>query len=138
MAVTENDVRAALRQVLIAISGLPTEQAWENLPYTPKANTPYVRETLIITSEAPASLGPPTLIEMAGEVQFDLMYPLGSKTFDAGTAADKIKKAFFPGLYINQLVYVDESRSETGVNSDQFYMKPVRVKWRAYYTQPTS
>lgn len=135
MASIENDVRKALRQVLETVPNLP-RVAWENQAFTPTPAEIYVRETLLITEERPDGIGPITLIKFAGEAQYDVTAPLSTGSMAAGILAGAIKDVFFPGLRINQLVFVDESRSETGYNTDQFYMKPVRVKWRAYYDAP--
>lgn len=131
----ENDVRTALRGVLTSLSGLP-DIAYENRGYRPAGSTPFIRETLLITEEAPCTLGPPTQVEMKGELQLDVCYPLSSGSRTAAEVADQIKQAYYPGLYLNGLVLVDGSGSETAVSDDQFYVKPVRVRWRTYYTTP--
>ncbi len=125
-----NDIRGALRTQLLTVSGLPTDREWENQTFTPPASDPWVRETYKPTTERKRASD---LVEIAGQMVWDLFYPLNDGVQNIDDMADAIKTAFVPGTSLSGTVFID--RAERGAADEEetsYYTIPVTIHWRAY------
>lgn len=99
------NMRAALRQALLAVSAVPPV-AWEGKKYTPVAGQHYVRETLRVVSYQQRALGRGGTIRHDFTANFTLVYPSGKGTADIEAMEGALIEAFAPGT---SLVYGGQS-----------------------------
>ena len=89
-------MRAALRQALLAVSGLPPV-AWEGKKYTPVAGQQYLRETLRAVSYQQRALGRGGTIRHDFTANLTLVYPSGRGTAEVEAMEGVLLDAFAPG-----------------------------------------
>ena len=123
------DIRAAFRQRVADVPGLPTDRKWENVSFTPTQGTPWIKETFQLTSER--QTGSAT-IETKGVLRFDLYYPADEGVSEADAMADAIKARFAPGTSVNGLAVVIRAERGTGREETDWYVVPVNLTWRAH------
>lgn len=124
-------IQAALRAVLVGVSGLPAARAWENRDFTPIPGTEYVAEDMIPVSERPIASG---TIEQVGIYQVTVCWPAGSGTKAPLDLSDDIVAAFPPAASIGAVCRVDRSWRGNGRPDGQWYRVPVSIRWRGYGT----
>jgi len=126
-------IRAALETKLNGITPA-ISIAWENVPFTPVAGTPYAQIYLM-----PASPDNPTLgdgfYRERGILQISLMYPLQAGPLTAETKAEAIRTAFKRGTTMTSgsVTVVVDRTPEIGqgrVDGDRWAV-PVRVRYSA-------
>lgn len=123
-------VRAALRAVLLTVSGLPSAIAWENRKFQPPNNAPWVRETYLPGIEFQSAND---LVQGDALVQYDVIFPAGSGTETAEALANDIKAAFKPANAIGPDIGIVRSERDPGRTEDDiWYVIPVRITWRAF------
>lgn len=125
------DIYGALRTRLNGITGRPPI-AWENINYTPSANTLYLRPTLIPAPTFQASLGDDGLDLNNGIFQVDVVIPdnLGRSTWP-DTIADSFKR----GTVLTQNsvdVRIISASLLTGLKDSNFFIVPVSIRWQAF------
>lgn len=87
-------IRAALETALAAMSpALAT--AYENVPYTPVAGTPYQRVAVLLAPPANLEIG--RSVQERGLLKVSLAYPLGAGPSAALTRAELIRDTFYRG-----------------------------------------
>ncbi len=91
-----SDVRAAVRQRLLTLNGLPA-QAWEGRPYTPVKGTPYISESVRPISSVVRALGVGGTIAHTINAAFQLHYPPGVGTSAIDAMAGSLLQHFRPG-----------------------------------------
>lgn len=89
-----SDLRAALEEALAAMTpALPT--AWENTSYTPVADVPYQRVSLLRAEPINAEYG--ANFQDSGILQVSLMYPPGQGAAPAEDRAQLLRTTFRRG-----------------------------------------
>lgn len=90
------DLRAAVRQRLLTLNGLPA-QAWEGRTYTPIKGTPYISESVRPISSVVRALGVGGTIAHTITANFQLHYPAGGGTTAIDAMAGNLLEHFRPG-----------------------------------------
>lgn len=126
-------VRAALETALNGMSpALAT--AWENAPYSPSPGTPWQMVTLLPAEPDNREMNA-THIER-GLMQVNLFYPLNAGPSAAETRAELIRDTFPRGAsFTSGSVTTHIERTPEigpGVVEDDWFMKPVRVRFYAF------
>ena len=96
-------LRAALRQLLITVSGLPSSRAWESVSFEPTVGTPYVREALLspLASQDPRSLPQPGgVVEERSVYQISVYHPQNRGTEDSDNVVQAVLGVFRPGAQV--------------------------------------
>jgi len=125
-------VRAALQTKLNGMAALAT--AWENVPYTPVAGTPYQAAYVLAAEPDNPTLGDGFYREQ-GIFQVSLFYPLQAGTATAEARAQLIRTTFKRGTSMTSgsvTVIVDKT-PEIGqgrVDGDRWHI-PVKIRWSA-------
>ena len=89
-----SDLRAALEEALAAMTpALAT--AWENMPFTPVAGTPYQRVSLLLAEPLNAEYG--RTFQQGGIFQVSLMFPPGTGAAPAEARAALLRSTFHRG-----------------------------------------
>jgi len=126
-------VRAALETKLNAMTPA-ISTAWENLPYTPVAGTPYQAAYVMPASPDNSVLGG-GYHKKQGIFQIDLMYPIQAGTATAAARAELIETWFKQGtsmtsgsvtVKIMKTPYVAQGRVE-----DDRWRVPIKITWQA-------
>lgn len=137
--------RAALRQRLLTVPGLPAGRQWENEGYDPVPGTPWLREQLMPAGSVPASFGGKGigdgLIRDDGLWQITLFYPAGQGTKEAELMAKAVCSAFRPGLsgvisYDGQNVICSRAEKAKAIQEPDWYGIPVTIRY--YLTRPNT
>lgn len=97
VATIHSDMRAAFREQLLAIPGIPTEVAWEGRPYDPKVGTPFIRESFRALASSVRALGRGGTIAHRMTGNLSIFFPAGRGTLGVETAAGLLLKGFAPG-----------------------------------------
>ena len=127
-------IRAALETKLNTITpALST--AWENVPFTPVAGTPYQRVYLMTATPANPTMGDGYYREQ-GIFQVSLFYPLQTGTLTAATRANLIQTTFKRGTSmtaggITVIVGNTPEISQGRVDGDDRFHIPVKIQWFA-------
>jgi hypothetical protein len=127
-------IRTALESALAAMSpNLAT--AWENVPYTPVAGTPYQRVYLLLADPAQPEIG--RMTQERGFLQVSLAYPLGEGPAAAQTRAELIRDTFYRGRSFTAsgvTVTIEKTPeiSPAMVEPDR-YVLPVRIRFFSNY-----
>lgn len=122
------DIRAAIRTRVLTVGSLPADKKWENKKFQPPANTEWLRETFMITSQRHTATG---TIETLGIAQYDLLYPSDTGTNTADTVADALVAAFPPGTSLSGIQIYRAERG-TAREESHWFMTPVSIYWRAF------
>jgi len=128
-------VRAALQTKLDGMAALAT--AWENVDYTPVADTPYQVAYVLPAEPANPTMGDDYYQEQ-GIFQISLFYPLQAGTAVAEARAQLIRTTFKRGTSMTSggvTVRVDKT-PEIGrgrVDGDRWHI-PVKIRWFAGIT----
>ena len=139
------NVRAALRQRLLQVAGLPDDHAWENEGYDPTPGTPWLKEKLMPASTAVASFGSngasDGLLRDDGVWQITVFYPAGKGTKAAEQMASAICQAFRPGLsgfltYGGTTVVSRKAQAGPAMPEPDWYGIPISVTY--YLHRPNS
>lgn len=136
MASVYSDIREALETQLTAVSGVP-DIAWENVNYEPTTGTPFVRPTLNPLIREPAVRGLNPQQYYYGSFIVEVFTPEGQGPGAGMTIAESIVNSFdaTSTLTANSVnVCIRNSRVETFVNMDAWYMIPVVIDWYTYNT----
>lgn len=88
------DVRAAIRQILTGLSGIPSEFAWEGEKFTPTTGTAFLQEQLRPISSKGRGIGNGGLIEHIMTSNLVLFYPTGKGTLAIENAAAALMSSF--------------------------------------------
>jgi hypothetical protein len=134
MAVDHKATKLALRNLMLQVSGIPSERAYENegfAPPNPTAGNTWLRETYLPGEENRIGTN---LIEALGLVQYDLFYPEGTGAYAADELADAIKSALRPGraTTLAGLTIRRTQRLRGRTEESGWYMVPVEVYWRLH------
>lgn len=126
-------VRAALETALAAISP-SIDLAWENMPYTPVAGTPYA--AVFLMTAPPANLEMSSAYTERGYLQVNLQYPLSAGPSAAAARAQLIRDAFPRGAsFTSGGVTVNVSNtpeiSPARIEADR-YLIPVKIPFHAH------
>jgi hypothetical protein len=95
------DLRAAIRQALLAVQNLPVQQ-WEGRQFNPTVGVPYVSESFRPLASEVRALGPGGTIAHTVNASFTLHYPANTGTLDIEEMAGALLEKFRPGT---SLVY---------------------------------
>lgn len=131
MAVSHKDIRLALRGIMLNITGIPSNRAYENVAFTPpepKSGNAWMRETYLPSDQRRVGTN---LIRADGIVQYDLFYPQGTATNKADDDADAIIAEMKPGAStgVENLV-IERARRLQGRQENAWYHVPVEIHWR--------
>jgi hypothetical protein len=94
------NLRAAIRQKLLTLTGLPA-QAWEGRPYQPIKGTPYVSENVRAIASQVRALGLGGTIAHTITANFTFHYPAGKGTTDIEGMAGGVMALFRPGTTLS-------------------------------------
>lgn len=139
------NVHTALKTQLATVSGIPDLQYWatENEDFEkPKvgeliagAAPIWLRETFAPQPNKQASLGMSGyLVRQPGSWMLQVFVPKGTGKQFVEALAGRICAAFAPGSVCSangQLVIIRTSNAPQGSNSDDWYLQPVTITWRA-------
>lgn len=126
-------IRAAIESKLATISPA-ISTAYENVPFTPVAGTPY--QSVFIMPAAPSN---PTLgdgyYRAIGIAQISLFYPIQAGTLTAATRAELIRSTFKRGTSMTSggITTIIERTPEIGqgrVDGDRWALS-VKIRWFA-------
>ena len=93
------DLRAAIRQRLISMTGIPDADhiAWEGWAYKPVVGQPFMREALRPLGSKVRALGRGGTIAHKVTSNLTLVYPAGKGTLEIEAAAGRLLAGFAPG-----------------------------------------
>lgn len=97
IATIHANLRAAFRQKLGTVSGLPAQIAWEGRPFTPTIGQAFMRESFRPIYSQPRAIGVGGTIQHRMTGNLTLFYPAGKGTVEIEQAAGAILAAFAPG-----------------------------------------
>lgn len=136
IATLHPDMRAAFRQAVLAISGIPQEWAWEGKPYTARDGVPFIRESFRAINSEPRAVGRGGTIAHTMTGNLVLCFPPGAQgTLPVETAAGLIIAAIPPGTALvygqNNGVVTKTSRSAV-ITEPNWLQVPVTITILAY------
>jgi hypothetical protein len=99
-ATVHADIRAGLRQSLLAISALPSQKQWEGRAFDIAKGTPFVSESVRPVSSDVRSLGIGGTIAHTINATFTLHYPANNGTTQIEAAAGALMQAMRPGTSV--------------------------------------
>ena len=115
------NVRAATRQRLVGLAGLPAQRAWEGVAFEPTRGTPFLAEALRPIGSEVRGMGNSGAIAHTIAVSFTLNYPSGQGTLAIEQAASTIMDGFRPGV---ALVYGVQTAIVTQVERSPLRPEP--------------
>jgi Bacteriophage related domain of unknown function len=127
-------IRTALRTRLLTLAILPTERAWEGVPYAPTVGTPWIRDRLTPQTSRQVSLGPYGLIRHLGIWSVDVIVPAGKGTAELDVLADAIVGTFPPGLQVaadETIVTVQRSERSMTRSEPDWLTCPIVMLWQS-------
>ena len=125
-----NDIQAALDTQLATITSAPI--AFPNVPYTPSAQTSYLRASLIPADTVQASLGTSGKDETNGIYQVDVVVPRGSgRPGLIDTVADAFKRGTVL-TYNSKSLRVRSVSMGSAILDDEWYFVPVSINFQIY------
>lgn len=104
VATIHSDMRAAFREQLLSIPGIPTAVAWEGRPFDPKTSEPFIRESFRALASQVRALGTGGTIAHRMTGNLSVFFPAGRGTVGVEAAAGLLLQGFAPGT---ALVYGD-------------------------------
>jgi hypothetical protein len=99
-ATVHADIRAALRQMLLAVPGLPGSQQWEGREYNPTRGVSYVSESYRPISSDVRATGYGGTVAHQINGSFTLHYPSNQGTLAIEEMAGDLMDAFRPGTQV--------------------------------------
>lgn len=99
-ASVHSNIRAGLRQALLAISGLPSEKQWEGRVSDAAIGKPFVSESVRPVSSVVRAAGLGGTIAHTINATFTLHYPANSGTTQIESSAGALMQAFRPGTSV--------------------------------------
>ena len=134
-------IRAALRQRLLTVVGLPAGRQWENEFFEPVVGQPYLKEKLMPTNSDVVSFGAngaaDGTIKDDGLWQITLFYPQGEGTKDAQLMAEAIRVALKPSTqlsYDGENLTVMRAVIAPGRDEAVWYSIPITIKYMTHTT----
>lgn len=131
------DIRGALQNRLLTVSGLPSSVAYEGVPFKPVQGTPFVEPVFQPINGRPATCGPDHFVLHEGLFNVAVVYPAGQGTGAAEAMADLIKEAFRAGtvLTLNANQIRTHWAERKAVLHDAGWVRvPVSISWYLYST----
>ncbi len=115
--------------------------AWENWPFDMDPARPYVREKLVPQEQTRTSIGPNARVQVGGTWMLDFFFPANVKgTVGPGSYVGTLcENHFYPGRSLvrnNQQILVISSTRSAGRSSAGWYMIPVVLRFKTFYTTP--
>lgn len=95
------NVRAAVRQRIGSLAGLPAARHWEGEDFAPERGVAFLSETLRPISSAVRGLGASGAIQHNIVASLALNYPAGQGTLQIEQAASALMDGFRPGLSVS-------------------------------------
>lgn len=125
-----NDIQAALDTQLATITGTPI--AFPNIPYTPSADTTYLRASFLPADTVQSSLGTSGRDETNGVYQVDVVAPRGSgRPSLPDTVADTFKRGTVL-TYNSRSLRVRSVSIGSAILDDEWYFVPVSIDFQIY------
>lgn len=134
MAISFTEIQQTLDTQLRTVTDLPTHFI-ENLPSGQRANTKWVRSTLLPARSEVITLGTSFQEQGLGLYQVDLFYPKDRGFSTASAMADAVIAAFVPGAIhagTEHDVRIRESWRLAGNEFQTFYCVSVQVEWMVF------
>lgn len=122
-------IRLGIRNILLAVPGLPDLRAWENVNFIPPEREDWIDETLIPTNEDKVASD---TIRAIGVIQYDLYTLAGSGTNAIEKLADTIRDSFRPEKSIDEHTVVYKTERSNGNVGVKWYKLPIRLFWRSH------
>lgn len=133
-----NEIQAALDTRAYAFAtgnGFTGQVAWENAPFTPTANTPWMRTTLLPAETEQRILGTNGLNRIQGIYQVDLFYPTEQGSGAARDKADSVISYFKRGTTATysatKVIILKAYRSPALIENDWYHI-PINISWYSY------
>tara|TARA_B100000795_G_scaffold201045_1_gene154781 strand:- start:119 stop:526 length:408 start_codon:yes stop_codon:yes gene_type:complete len=126
------DISAALDARTNSLS-LPT--AWENIAFTPTAETLYIRPTLMPADTVQAGLGSNGLDEHVGVYQIDIIAPGSKGKGQATIKADVIADHFKRGVvltYNGVNVRLSKTSRGLGKRDEAWFVIPIFITYQVF------
>jgi len=133
-----NEVQAALDKRAYSFAtgnGFTSQVAWENAPFTPTANTPWMRTTLLPAETEQSIIGTNGLNRIQGVYQIDLFYPANGGSGTARDKADSVISYFKRGTlatYSTTQAVVLKAYRNPAMNEEDWYHIPINIVWYSY------
>ena len=99
VATFHSNMRAAVRERLLTVSGLPAV-AWEGKAYSPTKGTPFISESFQPVSSVVSALGAGGTVAHRCLATFTLHYPPNAGSAAIDTMAGALLAHFYPGLAV--------------------------------------
>jgi len=115
------NVRAAVRQRLVGLAGLPAERAWEGLAFEPTRGTPFLAEAMRPIGSEVRGMGASGALAHTIAASLSLVYPSGQGTLAIEQAASALMDGFRPGVTV---VYGGQSAIVTKVERSPLRPEP--------------
>lgn len=134
MASIYTEIRNVFEVELEGVTGVP-EIAWENVPYDPDRDTPFIEMVLVPTRREPAVRGLNPQMYYQGYCLFNVCYPKNRGPQSADDMADTIIEAFEATTdltYNGTIVSLRYAERDQGYTENGHYCVPVRVGWYIY------
>lgn len=134
---TNTNIRSAIEQGIVAVSGFPAQRAYENVRFEPNTDTEWARITHIPGETRGVTLkGESVNRRYSGLFQVDLFYPSGNGPRDAEIVVDAILDAFKPGdTFTSNSTTVTISYSErnaAGESDEPWYRASVVISYYVF------
>lgn len=129
-----NDIRAALDNKLASATMLPTI-VWQNTPYDPDPDTPFIRVTYSPTSRRPSTVGYNPEQRYQGVYTILICTPK-NRGPQAGLIYADIVTSLFDATtdlhYGSVFVSIDYSEVSLSYLDDPYFCTPITVGWHSY------
>lgn len=138
MASVESNVRAAIRQRLKTLTGLPPV-AWEGYPYEPTVGVTHLRERLVFQDTTLTSLGAFGRLKHEGVWMLDVYTPGGKGVAEADDWVDEIKTLFAAGVSFSKdgtTVRITRAFAGAAQYPVNWTMRPCMIDWFTESTNP--
>ena len=130
-----NDIREALEAQLLTVATLPSNQDWENVPFTRPSNASWVRVRWQPNTAEGGAMGSSPPILHSGIMLVDVFAPEENGTSAVESIVDDIRAVFEPGQILTaasgQKVVIRRSQRSPGRSDPPFWMIPVTIQWWA-------
>lgn len=135
IATLHADLRAAFRQRLASVAGLPSQIAWEGRTFSPVIGQPFMRESFRPIYSQPRAVGVGGTIQHRITGNLTLFYPAGKGTVEIEQAAGLILAAFAPGtslVYGGATCVVMQAERAPLLQETDYVGCPVTITLQAY------
>jgi hypothetical protein len=128
-------IRAALEVALAAVPGIPAARAYQGVLFTPVLGTPWVRASIVWTTQRQAALGTDLYLH-EGLFLVNVFSPQGKGAKAVEAIADAICADFVPTAPLGNGVRVRYAQKAALIEEPDWLSIPITIGFYTYATSP--